>query len=138
MVTGFNQPAQIKSSWVDLGESAGASGAIPRRPQCRSGTWLIMDKSLYPRVSKKWQPFALPYARAMRFETKNPIGESKKMNKTDRGLKHLCPDCGTKYYDLKKKIVVCPKCGAGVAKPKLRSSGRPIKKLSRAMHSRFS
>jgi hypothetical protein len=30
----------------------------------------------------------------------------------DRGVKHVCPDCATKYYDLKKEIVACPRCGA--------------------------
>ncbi len=25
------------------------------------------------------------------------------MNTSDRGLKHVCPECATKYYDLKKE-----------------------------------
>lgn len=46
------------------------------------------------------------------------------MNKVDRGRKHLCPDCGCKYYDMKKKAVACPKCGAKPAPQKLPRSGR--------------
>lgn len=42
------------------------------------------------------------------------------MNKPDRGLKHLCPECATKYYDLKKAVILCPKCGAKPAEPKPR------------------
>jgi hypothetical protein len=42
------------------------------------------------------------------------------MNKLDRGLKHVCPDCATKYYDLKRPVIACPKCGAGPAAPKPR------------------
>ncbi len=34
------------------------------------------------------------------------------MNTSNRGLKHVCPECATKYYDLKKKVVACPRCGA--------------------------
>ncbi|GAB4229793.1 MAG: hypothetical protein Tsb0032_36360 [Kiloniellaceae bacterium] len=46
------------------------------------------------------------------------------MDKLDRGQKHTCPDCECKYYDLKKKDVTCPKCGAKPAAKKLPSSGR--------------
>lgn len=30
----------------------------------------------------------------------------------DLGTKHTCWKCGTKFYDLKKPVAVCPKCGA--------------------------
>jgi uncharacterized protein (TIGR02300 family) len=30
----------------------------------------------------------------------------------DLGAKHICFKCGTKFYDLKKPEVICPKCGA--------------------------
>ncbi len=49
------------------------------------------------------------------------------MNKLDRGLKHTCPECECKYYDLKKKVVACPKCGAKPAPMKLQKSGRPVR-----------
>ncbi len=29
----------------------------------------------------------------------------------DLGTKHTCFNCGTKFYDLKKAVPVCPKCG---------------------------
>ena len=34
------------------------------------------------------------------------------MAKTEWGLKRICPHCSTRYYDMKKKPPVCPKCGA--------------------------
>lgn len=34
------------------------------------------------------------------------------MSTADLGSKHLCPNCATKYYDLKKTVVLCPRCGA--------------------------
>ncbi len=40
------------------------------------------------------------------------IEEPEDMNTSDRGLRHVCPECATKYYDLKKKVVACPRCGA--------------------------
>jgi len=40
------------------------------------------------------------------------IEETEDMNTSDRGLKHVCPECATKYYDLKGAVVACPGCGA--------------------------
>jgi len=30
----------------------------------------------------------------------------------DLGTKYVCFKCGTKFYDLKKPLPACPKCGA--------------------------
>lgn len=49
------------------------------------------------------------------------------MDPSDRGLKHLCPDCGCKYYDMRKAAVACPKCGAKPAPAKLQRSNRPVR-----------
>ena len=32
------------------------------------------------------------------------------MAKADLGEKQLCPSCAAKFYDLKKRPAVCPKC----------------------------
>jgi uncharacterized protein (TIGR02300 family) len=32
--------------------------------------------------------------------------------KVEWGLKRLCPNCGTRYYDMRHDPIVCPKCGA--------------------------
>jgi uncharacterized protein (TIGR02300 family) len=47
----------------------------------------------------------------------------------DLGTKYICYKCGTKFYDLKKPVPACPKCGADqrgapVAKP---TTGRAAK-----------
>ncbi len=34
------------------------------------------------------------------------------MAKPELGNKHTCQQCGTKFFDLSKTPVVCPKCGA--------------------------
>ena len=49
----------------------------------------------------------------------------------DLGAKHLCFKCSTRFYDLKKPVAICPKCGADqreapVVKPP------PAEKRSRA------
>jgi uncharacterized protein (TIGR02300 family) len=31
--------------------------------------------------------------------------------KLEWGLKRLCPNCGTRYYDMRHDPIVCPKCG---------------------------
>ena len=43
------------------------------------------------------------------------------------GNKLTCPSCGAKFYDLKKKQPVCPKCGEDyvVQKPKTRRAQAP-------------
>ena len=33
------------------------------------------------------------------------------MTKAELGTKRVCPNCGTKYYDLNRDPIVCPKCG---------------------------
>ncbi len=32
------------------------------------------------------------------------------MSKPEWGEKHLCPNCGALYYDMKKAPATCPKC----------------------------
>lgn len=45
------------------------------------------------------------------------------MAKADLGTKRVCPNCGTRYYDLNRVPIICPKCGtqfeipAGRARP---------------------
>ena len=41
----------------------------------------------------------------------------------DKGMKRICPSCGTRYYDLGKRPIVCPNCATeftGEAKLKAR------------------
>jgi len=59
------------------------------------------------------------------------------MNASDRGMKHVCPECTTKYYDLKKVEVACPKCGAKPEKPKVRKPAQPVRKPSGTTFGRF-
>lgn len=33
------------------------------------------------------------------------------MSKAEWGLKRVCPNCSTRYYDMKKNPPVCPSCG---------------------------
>lgn len=34
------------------------------------------------------------------------------MAKAEWGTKRLCPNCGTRYYDMRHDPIVCPRCGA--------------------------
>ena len=34
------------------------------------------------------------------------------MSKLEWGAKRVCIQCGTRFYDLQKKPIICPKCGA--------------------------
>jgi uncharacterized protein (TIGR02300 family) len=53
------------------------------------------------------------------------------MEASDRGARHICPDCATRYYDLKKAVVACPKCGTKPPAPKLARAARPPKDAPR-------
>ena len=47
------------------------------------------------------------------------------MAKPELGLKRVCVACGTKFYDLTRAPVVCPKCGTEqpAEQPRLRRPG---------------
>ena len=47
----------------------------------------------------------------------------------DLGTKYVCFKCGTKFYDLKKPVPACPKCGADQREA---PSGKPAGRGSRA------
>ncbi len=67
-------------------------------------------------------------------ELPTSIEEPENMNTSDRGLKHVCPECTTKYYDLKKKVVACPRCGA---MPLAAKVPQPARKFGRATSGRY-
>ncbi len=48
------------------------------------------------------------------------------MAKAELGTKRFCPSCEANFYDLKKKLPVCPKCETEVEpeQPKLPSRRR--------------
>jgi uncharacterized protein (TIGR02300 family) len=35
-----------------------------------------------------------------------------KVAKAEWGMKRLCPNCGTRYYDMRRDPIVCPHCGS--------------------------
>ena len=59
------------------------------------------------------------------------------MNASDRGRKHLCPECECKYYDLKKPTIACPRCGAKPAAAKPLKAARSAKKTNPSAFGRF-
>mgnify|MGYP001478222359 CR=1 FL=1 len=53
------------------------------------------------------------------------------VNKAKLGNKLTCSNCGAKFYDMKKKQPVCPKCGEDyvVQKPKTRRAPSPAERI---------
>jgi uncharacterized protein (TIGR02300 family) len=49
----------------------------------------------------------------------------------DLGAKHVCFKCQTRFYDLKKPVAICPKCGADQREAPVVKSP-PAEKRSRA------
>jgi uncharacterized protein (TIGR02300 family) len=49
------------------------------------------------------------------------------VTKAELGTKRVCPNCGTKYYDLNRNPIVCPKCGTvfAVVATKTRAQAAP-------------
>ncbi len=37
------------------------------------------------------------------------------MVKDSWGKKHICPFCGAMFYDMKKDVIVCPKCSKNLS-----------------------
>jgi len=54
--------------------------------------------------------------------------ERRSVAKPELGTKRLCPSCGSKYYDLDRNPIVCPKCGTvfTAAAVQLRAKAAPI------------
>ena len=50
----------------------------------------------------------------------------------DLGRKHVCFKCSSKFYDLKKAKVVCPKCGADQADAPVVAAPPPPPPVKRA------
>jgi hypothetical protein len=38
------------------------------------------------------------------------VVKESRLAKTDLGEKQICPSCGAKFYDLRKRPATCPKC----------------------------
>ncbi len=70
-------------------------------------------------------------------ELHTSIEEPEDMNTSDRGLKHVCPECATKYYDLRKEVVACPRCGAKPLALKVRKAAQPAKKTGPKAFGRY-
>lgn len=52
------------------------------------------------------------------------------MVKADWGTKRICPNCGARYYDMRRMPITCPKCGApfdleALARPR-KTRGAPV------------
>jgi uncharacterized protein (TIGR02300 family) len=50
----------------------------------------------------------------------------------DLGSKHTCFKCSTKFYDMKKPVPVCPKCGADQRESPALKAPSPSERKSRA------
>jgi uncharacterized protein (TIGR02300 family) len=50
----------------------------------------------------------------------------------DLGTKHTCFKCSTKFYDMKKPVPVCPKCGADQRESPALKAPPPSERKSRA------
>ena len=63
--------------------------------------WMIDHRFAFDRALPLWQWRA------------EPIGETsmeRMVAKPEWGTKRICPSCGTRYYDLLREPVICPKC----------------------------
>ncbi len=64
-------------------------------------------------------------------KTKKKVFSKEKEQTNPLGKKHTCYNCGTKFYDLNKEQVICPKCGADQnSKPALKQKLRISQKYS--------
>lgn len=50
----------------------------------------------------------------------------------DRGEKHVCLRCQTRFYDLKRPQLICPRCGADQVEEAAKIAAATPKKKSRA------
>jgi uncharacterized protein (TIGR02300 family) len=55
--------------------------------------------------------------------------EGNTVAKPDLGTKRQCLSCGTKFYDLAKDPIVCPRCGATFQPAMLARRAEPVKQV---------
>ena len=55
------------------------------------------------------------------------------MAKPELGTKRLCGNCGTKFYDLSKDPIICPKCHTVLELAAVSSRSRPDSAAARAV-----
>ena len=60
----------------------------------------------------------------------HPAGAEGWVVKVDWGTKRICPNCGARYYDMRRMPITCPKCGApfdpeALARPR-KTRGAPV------------
>lgn len=72
-----------------------------------------------------------------REQTTSSITEPKDMNTSDRGLKHVCLKCTSKYYDMRMEIIACPNCGAKPRAARVTKTAPPARKSGRSMPRRY-
>jgi uncharacterized protein (TIGR02300 family) len=49
-------------------------------------------------------------AAAVARRSSETVSEERTLAKPEWGTKRICPSCGTRYYDLMREQVICPKC----------------------------
>src|SRR5437763_491423 len=54
-----------------------------------------------------------------------PHAGSTSLNKPDLGTKRVCPSCGSRFYDLQKRPIECPKCAFAFEPESLYKQRRP-------------
>lgn len=59
------------------------------------------------------------------------------MPTSDRGSKHMCHECKSKYYDLGQEVTTCPICGARPLVAKVRQAAQPARKMGRRTFGRY-
>ena len=78
---------------------------------------IFKPKSLFDRPVQAWQTTRLP--------TQPFFMGSKSLVKADLGLKRVCPSCGSRFYDLQKRPIECPKCAFSFEPEALYKQRRP-------------
>jgi uncharacterized protein (TIGR02300 family) len=72
--------------------------------------------------------FDKPLALRLRGSQINPSTiEALHVTKAELGTKRVCPNCGTKYYDLNRDPIICPKCGTVFEVVAVRTRAAPAK-----------
>jgi len=56
----------------------------------------------------------------------DPLKETRTVAKPELGIKRLCGNCSTKFYDLNKTPIVCPKCHTALELAIPRSRPEPV------------
>lgn len=85
-------------------------GKPPQKPKNEVKSTAAIKNVAQKLASSKGKAQVLPEKAPIRSEKVKPVAGSK----PEWGTKRICPSCASRFYDMRKSPILCPKCGTKI------------------------